>query len=234
VTVPHTVTITGADDRTSVREMVGLSIAHPFLEWGVLVSRTREGQPRFPSAPWRMALARAKQQFTDVRVSVHVCGEWAQQAVRGELTLRAFGRTYEMADRVQLNTNEPVTRAGCAMLSEAQRRIIVQVRELESLEAAFMLGAGVDAATLFDASGGRGITPARWPHPMRVAGADVPAGYAGGIGPDNIQDAVRHASAASDGRPYWLDMETGVREGDALDLGKTGAVLRAVAEMGSW
>jgi phosphoribosylanthranilate isomerase len=49
-------------------------------------------------------------------------------------------------------------------------------------------------------------------------------GYAGGINPDNAAEVVSRIQADR----YWIDMETGVRTGDWLDLDKCEAVCRAV------
>ena len=77
------VTITGADDSTSIPELVNLSKEFPFVEWGILVSKRHEGEFRFPSRHWI-------ERFSDVagraklNVSTHVCGVWVRQMfVRG-------------------------------------------------------------------------------------------------------------------------------------------------------
>jgi len=44
------VTITGADDQTSIAQMAEFSDMFSFVEWGILVSRSQEGAARFPSA----------------------------------------------------------------------------------------------------------------------------------------------------------------------------------------
>jgi phosphoribosylanthranilate isomerase len=52
-------------------------------------------------------------------------------------------------------------------------------------------------------------------------------GFAGGLGPDNIAELARYVTESmgdSDG-PTWLDMESGVRTDDRLDLAKVRAVL---------
>jgi len=51
-------------------------------------------------------------------------------------------------------------------------------------------------------------------------------GYAGGIGPDNTATV---AAAAVGSGPFWLDMESGVRDRDnRLDLGLCRRVCEAV------
>lgn len=71
---------------------------------------------------------------------------------------------------------------------------------------------------LFDPSGGRGIGGHAWPSPPPA----TRMGYAGGIGPDNIEqvlDQVAPLGAA------WIDMESGVRTDDRFDLDKVREVL---------
>ena len=76
---------------------------------------------------------------------------------------------------------------------------------------------------LFDVSFGTGIRPTHWPR----ANPAVLCGYSGGIGPDTVS-AVVEAIAAPAGVPYWIDMESGIRTNDRLDLDKCETVCRAV------
>ena len=51
-------------------------------------------------------------------------------------------------------------------------------------------------------------------------------GYAGGLNPDTIGDALAAIAArVPDGQPYWIDMESGVRTDDRFDLDKCERVL---------
>ena len=79
---------------------------------------------------------------------------------------------------------------------------------------------------LYDRSGGTGKTRfGQWPPPSNPA---IRHGYAGGISPDNIHEALRFASGHP-GFRIWLDMETGVRDGqDRFDLSKAQKVAAAV------
>ena len=61
--------------------------------------------------------------------------------------------------------------------------------------------------------------------PTQYAGLPVYVGFAGGIGPANTQDVLNQVRALM--RPYWIDMETGVRTDNAFDVAKVEAVLRA-------
>ena len=74
---------------------------------------------------------------------------------------------------------------------------------------------------LFDESGGRGKR-GDWPDPWPVL-PGMRCGYAGGLGPDNVDEALEFVERHPDAR-IWLDMESGVRTNDWMDLEKVEAV----------
>jgi phosphoribosylanthranilate isomerase len=64
------------------------------------------------------------------------------------------------------------------------------------------------------------MSPLFWPkHPGR------PVGYAGGLGPDNVEAAVGVIGAES---TYWIDMESRIREDDRFSLNLVEKVCVAV------
>lgn len=76
--LPERVTITGADDKTSIADILELSAEFSFVEWGILVSHRQEGTYRFPSRDWidrfKEAAFNAK-----LQVSTHLCGRWVRE-----------------------------------------------------------------------------------------------------------------------------------------------------------
>jgi hypothetical protein len=228
------VTITGADDQVFPRDLVSLSETFPFVEWGILYSEKRMGQPRYPSARWLSDMP-------DVPMSLHLCGEAARSVLGGspfvlEVLLRAGGlldRGVEVA-RIQVNGYEPPSPGLVSVAAGWETTtFILQVREPGLLHpaAADALAAGPSyshfpldtTSILFDPSGGRGERPAAWPLPPE----GVPMGYAGGITPDNVVEtleSIGHIAA-----PFWIDMESGVRTDDRFDLGKVRRVLELCA-----
>ena len=46
------VTVTGADNSTHINDLIGLYKEFPFVEFGILLSLSSEGGPRFPSMDW--------------------------------------------------------------------------------------------------------------------------------------------------------------------------------------
>lgn len=79
---------------------------------------------------------------------------------------------------------------------------------------------------LLDASGGAGIDT-----PIQVVTyPGVHIGYAGGIGPDNVEAKLRTLLEYDSQERFWIDMETHVRtitdDGEWLDLDKVEEVLK--------
>ena len=196
---PDFITFTGADDKTDPADMVRLAESYP-VEFGILMSPTREGTPRYPSQDWIDTI-----RGQGLRLSAHLCGGYSRALIarlergggRDELDLEGFLR-------LQLNTTQTVAVELFREWARPRR-----VRPILQCRGAFPSAPGV--AWLFDRSGGRGTIPAAWPTPARPG---VLVGYAGGLGPETITEALPHFRA-----PYWIDMETRVRnERDEFDL----------------
>jgi len=54
------------------------------------------------------------------------------------------------------------------------------------------------------------IVRSEWPQPL-----PIPCGYAGGLGPDNIQQELGRIAAVAGARPIWVDMEGKLRRTEA-------------------
>ena len=203
---PAFITFTGIDERTDLARVQALSDRYP-VEWAVLFSAARqETDPRYPSL-----VVTEEFRLMPIRKAAHLCGDYAKAVVKcGKPNVFLTG-----FQRIQINTISPVPMAINDYASIWSAQGVMQVRgddfpEIKKVQ------------MLFDRSGGRGVVPGRWP---RHPGGDRLVGYAGGIGPDNVLDVLAVINA--DG-PYWIDMESGVRTDDWLDLDKCEAVLEAV------
>lgn len=215
---PLFLTFTGIDERTDLARVVELSMRFP-LEWGVLVSPSKQGTPRYPPDS---CIARIVEGTPGVRLAMHLCGGDARDVI-------AHGRSRHDAIlrsgfvRAQVNTADPtVDPAAIARWAERNRiRAILQSR-----------GEGfppsIHTDWLFDTSGGRGQLPATWPAP--ASDDDRLVGFAGGLSPHNIASAVESiGSTMPASSRYWLDMESRIRDSsDWLDLDLCEAVCRAV------
>lgn len=210
-TKPAFITFTGADRSESIPGMQALAARYP-IEWGILIDSALEGQPLFPNRRELHAIRSA-----GLRLSAHICGAAASDIVNGRdpgLDLGGFARA-------QINHGFHGSSAGdiensyllCARYA---------VRPILQCLGAFPDDARVD--WLYDISFGNGIKPAAWPelHSERPF-----CGYAGGLGPATIGDAIR-AFQVKPGLAYWIDMESGVLTDGKLDLAKCEAVCKAV------
>lgn len=218
------ITFTGADDTTDPKGMVELSQQFPFIEWGILVSRSQTGMHRFPSHDWIHELLRINTKLqTPLNLSMHVCGSWIRKLLLGEDEIPL---SMEQFQRVQLNFH--AERCPCNHLDFADalkkigdKQFIFQFdgaggnKHMEAVQ-----GLGINTAPLFDISGGRGILPEQWDEPL-----DVPyQGYAGGLGPDNLEEQLPKILQAANGRNIWVDMETKLYDSKyAFDLEKCSA-----------
>ncbi len=218
------VTITGADDSTSIPQLVELSQEFPFVEWGILVSRRQEGSPRFPSREWideLMAVAHG------MKLSMHVCGAWVRQVFVGELRWEDLPSCFPVVDRIQINTHAERHASTVAFLDKLAERPNVQfIFQWDGVNDHLIYAAkacGLNVAALFDTSGGAGILPNKWPMPAE----DFSCGYAGGLGPDNVAAQVRKIEAVCK-KPFWIDMERRVRWPDdsRLDMDAVRTVLK--------
>ena len=233
-----TVTITGADDRVDPWELARLSEEFPHVEWGVLISTGRAGTPRYPSTRWiRRLNEMLRHREMSMSCAAHLCGKVARDLAEGdehEGAVAEFFLTSSRFDRAQLNNVAPMSTEGFARLAaRLDQEIILQAKSEDALPTAWeharaVLAAGGRASVLFDPSGGRGLEPFRWPPPFCYD--EVQMGYAGGIGPDNVEEVVGEILMGGPSENFWIDMESGVRdEEDRFDLGRVRAVLERTA-----
>lgn len=199
---PNFVTFTGIDKFTDLNRCKDLSDRYP-IEWGVLFSSTNKSN-RYPNYNQRCNIASA-----GLNLSAHLCGEISR---RFQEDLFAPSSIYK---RIQVNAgkykdldwlNEISIRDG--------RRVIIQHRE-----GPFPIDGRFDY--LVDKSGGRGRV-ANFLPPQHDINHLV--GYSGGITPGNVRHILSNITALH----YWIDMETGIRTDDKLDLNKCEAICKTI------
>ena len=221
------VTVTGIDDNVSFHDLDRMVRRYPDTEWGVLISVSRMGTPRYPSAAWLSDLngwARTWSSQGINNLSAHLCGSIAREPTHAAIAL-ALGPF----QRAQINgyTAGAIEAWQKAMLN-IPCRLILQARDEDSLQLVAVDARAAHADVLFDPSCGRGIEPFRWP----VAPPSVRVGFAGGITPENVEDVVGAILAGSTREPcdFWIDMESGVRDDqDRFAVHRVATVLDKVA-----
>jgi hypothetical protein len=234
------VTITGADESVDPAELATISKKFPFVEWGILFSGSRRGVPRYPGLDWLERLDNCLRVGLTMNLSAHLCGRWVRDLVLyADFSWKAAYREfYGIFQRIQLNFHgeyhRRVTGFDTVLLDESPMRAMHGMPERPGKQfilqcdgvndaAAEELVPWVNAVPLFDTSGGAGQLPEEWPD----AWPGVYCGYAGGLGPDNLQEELRRIERAAGKERIWIDMERRVRSDDdrQFDLDKVRRVL---------
>lgn len=211
------VTITGADDDVNINDLSVLSQRFPFVEWGILISQSQEGAPRYPSLEWRTYLHPI---FN--KCSYHLCGYYARRVLSGASIHRWY-----CPPRMQLNGFGDFILPGL-VVAEASPEVefILQCPDRGAWQRALALGDSLSNVVPFwDQSGGTGQSwhLDEWRHISQSTAK--PCGFGGGINELNVEDTIA-ALCTGVGAARWIDIETGARTGDKFDLGKVERILK--------
>lgn len=218
-------TITGADDQVDPEDLVSLSYRYPFVEWGILFSLDREKTSRYPSERWVYDFLDAAENYMiDINRSAHLCGYYAEQFVKCDPKIFSLLNHFQ---RVQLNINFRKSKIDPDSIHmqiqfAGTRPVITQYNE-DNKWAWCSFKDLPNHEVLYDGSGGRGIV-GDWIPPLPL----VTCGYAGGLTPDNLADELEKIGQVAGDHEIWIDMESGVRTDNQLDLEKVERVLQIV------
>lgn len=238
-----TVTITGADDSISPETIISISNRFPFVEWGILVSRTSAGTRRFPSLRWIDKLAelnndRILNSTPSLNLSCHLCGKYVRELLIGNTDFieEELDDIWNIFSRVQINTHGEIHQIDEDNLlynitNHSDKEFIFQIDNINSdrlLNLADISTYKFKYSGLFDLSHGSGILPEKWPELI----TGVKCGYAGGIGPDNIKDQIELINSKVGKIDTWIDMETKVRSSNDMvfDTDKVEKCLQIASE----
>lgn len=204
---PKWITFTGLDEKTDFDRVEDISKRFP-VEWGILFGG-KLGSNRYPgTVVVDSATSRG------LVLSMHLCGSYAADANKN-----IPPANYSGFNRIQVNRapNQYDLESLQKLHEQTKLNIIVQHRTQEFPDDI----PGIQ--WLQDNSGGKGVLPSYWSKPFDP---DQLVGYAGGLNPDNVAQAVNFMPAKN----FWIDMETGIRTDDWLDLDKCEAVCKAIYE----
>ena len=242
-----TVSCAGPDDRDDPALIAALAAEWPEIEVGLQASRTREGSREYPSRKWVRAFAAACGEAPrPVRAALHVNGRWVREMCAGGrpdevsdlLALRAGGEP--LFRRVQMNFDAVRDEVSAATLDGALRRLVeegfapvLQAKPANDglLDMLEVMDAPFDV--LFDASGGHGVRPDRWPE-GRSGRFNA---WAGGLGPDTaLEDLPALAEAAAQaGLPeFGIDAQRGLRTPGTGDRFEPDRAARFAAAARGW
>ena len=178
-------TVTGADNETNIRGMSQLSEEYPFLEWGILFPSS--GGSRFPTSDWVRNL------------SAHLCGSDLDVALENKckVNLDAFQRIqlnfhglnyFQLVMKSVTDTEMTLFTLEQFLKAVSNKKVIFQFDGVNDGWIYNYLDNGdfPNIQYLFDTSSGAGILPGTFPMPYK----GVTCGFAGGIGPDNIESVI--------------------------------------------
>jgi len=222
------ITFTGVDSLTNLARLAQITDQYPLAEFGILASYTwAENGQRFLSPA---AIKQVAHLPLSLNLSLHLCGKAAIDAAKGhwEEIDKLTGGSLDCFDRFQLNiSTRKDTPKVCQTPPYDDQEVIIQQRNAEETqlfqETCEHWGCTHGHnyfSTLLDASGGHGIDT-----PISVLKGDYKVGYAGGINPDNVADKLSYLLLNGWVGDFWIDMESGVRTNDWLDLNKVERVL---------
>lgn len=217
------ITLTGIDDRTDIKELVRLQKRYPLVEFGVLLSWSRQGsERRYPSYQTIAKFCRA-----GLNLSAHVCGSAAREFAKGNDSIlrhifNQIGRDSVSFQRMQLNlAGFPAEKfAPLPTAWGSTQEIILQRLSVDEFDL-YRQRLGDHPSVLLDASGGCGRES-----PLVTLEGPFKVGYAGGFGPDNVEGKLSFLLCRPEVGEFWIDMESRVRSFDWFDTAKAEAVLK--------
>lgn len=216
------VTFTGIDPWTRPQELQALHGQYPFVEFGFLITESKNAGNRYPQPVMLKSFKKL-----GLPMALHVCGKLSHNLVHTndwQSVIDRLGGAFDLFDRIQLNI--PKTRRFSRELTFPENKaIILQLHE--GTEELFECYRRLPCIQGFqDASGGRGVACDQWMAPQ----TDF-FGYAGGLGPENVVEAVRAIDAVCP-TDYWIDMESNIRTNDKFDLSKCRSVCERLTAAG--
>lgn len=213
----------GADDSIDPELLQLISSRYSWVEWGILFRPDLEGTPRYPSKSWVQHLIKVNMESGQfMRLAAHLCKSRCQEVLDGNtdfvhiLAANGFHRfqiNATAANGIDMNHSHFATYAANlkkVMESLPDVEFIFQLNdETRGLYNILRQHPPRNMSVLFDASCGKGVEAASYPSPPTHP--DIPCGYAGGIGPENLNAILKLVAHAASGKAVWVDMESSLR-----------------------
>jgi len=224
-------TFTGLDEKFSLEDFEIMSSRFSFLEWGILYSTSENSNlnaNRYPSQKWfeyNIEKIREIADKTGVKLALHVCGKETKNLINGSNEFLNYLLDY--FDRVQINFQYKKQYKDnlLSLFSDYEDLKFITQHNHSNEKILHDLGDIANHQILFDTSGGRGVMAQNWLDPLE----GKMCGYAGGLGPDNIEQELVKINQTAANKDYWIDMESKLRTDEWLDYQKCHAVAKEVS-----
>lgn len=229
--------ITCSDPRefNDIHDIVALAHTSPRAEIAVQAhpSKMSSGMPR--NEWFRELLQYVQQDHIDINLAMHVNREWCDEICRtGKIPTELkdfFGLSNDvnkkpLIKRWQLNiphdTARNVNIKALAQLIEcaSKRDFIIQYGgHTKHIAAQLFCCNNIRFSLLYDASGGRGISPDCWQKPVFPC---VPQGYSGGLSPENVENNLSEIARVQKWPrdDIWIDAEGKLKTDDKFDINR--------------
>lgn len=220
------VTITGADNAVNPKELLGLSSVYPFVEWGILLPFSEhDGLWRFPTKQWILDLLQLCSETENIKLSAHICPPYSTDMIKYgniEDILNDLDIDLSYFGRIQINVHGIPLSSYCSdfvdWCRDSPQEIILQADGVND-----WIARGIpEASTLYDTSSGAGLFSNDWPNHTQ---AEKFFGYAGGLNINTLPTAIAKWRTKNITKPFWIDLETGVREQGLFNSSKAQEVL---------
>jgi hypothetical protein len=210
------IVFTGADDKTDPAQLRSISDDFPQVEWGILFSKNK-GHARYPKWNWVEALIR---DHLGMPLAAHLCGQYVRDLLSGNFQImdqswaEAFRRFQVNFHGIKVTDDQAEAFLTKLVFHDKDHEWLLQ---MDGVNDQLYWAAKVQSIRVFpffDLSGGDGVLPEKWHTPL----GDF-CGYAGGLGPHNLQEQLKKLEVVVGDDPIWIDFETHVRnEKDEFDL----------------
>ena len=227
--------ITCSDPRefNDIHDIVKLAEMSPRVEIAVQLhpSKASSGMPR---NEWFHELCGCcVKDGHDINLAAHVNQEWCEEICRtGEIPmeLREFFGLYRknlgfspLVKRWQLNMSNTAVRdinydaVKKLFMRNDDHEFIIQYNDRTKNATWVLHEMRANFSLLYDASGGRGLSPDTWNKPVFE---NVPMGYSGGMSPDNVVKNLRKISSVvpKNREDIWIDAEGKLKTDDKFDI----------------
>lgn len=231
------VSFTGIDDIASsfMEKIIATyrraSLAGLATEWGILIHPEKTGEARCPTYFTQRQIAE------QLPTAAHLCGKIVFENLLTPLLRRQQLMQLRHFARVQININArqrdfttDQVKMIYSILQNEDYPIILQYHEDSASDIDAWLSTQVSGHSrkihiLNDASRGKGISPENW----STAYPGMINGYAGGLNPVNVVDELdKIEKFVPNGNSFWIDMESGIREGNRFSYDKVDQVVTAI------
>lgn len=220
----ETITCSDMREYNEIDDIIDLGKRYPMAEFAIQAhpSKFLGWMPRYI---WFDTLAHAAR-VNDIKLAMHVNAEWRAEISRGNIPYE-IKRMWDwrrnngkpVIGRVQVNIN-----GGKDSFRFYADKVADIIRAYPDIEFIFQYtprqrrrlkkldSTGAEFSMLFDASGGRGISPKAWRAPVME---NHKMGYSGGMGPDNVAENLSKINlVVPANRNIWIDAEGQLKDPD--------------------